>query len=189
MPQYKKVFDIGTYTGNGGQYRVGIPTLRMQGPSAGTVAQSLRFRASNSNYLTRTPASSGNRKIWTFSCWFKKTANGGNVSLFSTYGSSSDTTAGGIVFGSSDQLYFMAWGTIWRRTTLAFKDSSKWYHLVIAFDTTQATAANRIKMYIDGKQIDSFAASTDPSLNTDYGFNTNNHHEFGAWIPTATSGY
>ena len=189
MPQYKKVFDIGTYTGNGGQYRVGIPTLRMQGPSAGTVAQSLRFRASNSNYLTRTPASSGNRKIWTFSCWFKKTANGGNVSLFSTYGSSSDTTAGGIVFGSSDQLYFMAWGTIWRRTTLAFKDSSKWYHLVIAFDTTQAAAANRIKMYIDGKQIDSFAASTDPSLNTDYGFNTNNHHEFGAWIPTATSGY
>ena len=60
---------------------------------------------------------------------------------------------------------------------------------MIAFDTTQATAANRIKMYIDGKQIDSFAASTDPSLNTDYGFNTNNHHEFGAWIPTATSGY
>ena len=119
----------------------------------------------------------------------KKTANGGNVSLFSTYGSSSDTNAGGIVFGSSDQLYFMAWGTIWRRTTLAFRDSSKWYHLVIAFDTTQAAAANRIKMYIDGKQIDSFAASTDPSLNTDYGFNTNNHHEFGAWIPTATSGY
>ena len=63
MPQYKKVFDIGTYTGNGGQYRVGIPTLRMQGPSAGTVAQSLRFRASNSNYLTRTPAKIGRAHV------------------------------------------------------------------------------------------------------------------------------
>ena len=189
MPHYKKAFDIGTYTGNGGQLRIGIPTLRGVGPSNGQVANSLRFRASNSNYITRTPASSGNRKTWTFSCWFKKTANGGNVGLFSTYGSSSDTTAGGIVFGSSDQIYFMAWGTIWRRTTLAFRDSSRWYHLVIAFDTTQATAANRIKMYIDGRQVDSFAASTDPALNTDYGFNTNNRHDFGAWIPTATSGY
>ena len=149
-----KLFDIGTYTGQGGHLRLGMPTLRIPGSSNGQVAQSLRFRASNSNYLTRTPSVSGNRKIWTFSCWFKKTANGGNVSLFSTYGSSSDTTAGGIVFGSSDQLYFMAWGTIWRRTTLAFRDSSKWYHLVIAFDTTQATAANRIKMYIDGKQVE-----------------------------------
>jgi len=189
MPHYKKAFDIGTYTGNGGQYRVGIPTLRGVGSTGTQVANSLRFRASNSNYLTRTPASSGNRKTWTFSCWFKRGTLGGNVGLFSTYGSSSDTTAGGIVFGSSDQIYFMAWGTIWRRTTLGFKDISRWYHLVIAFDTTQATAANRVKMYIDGKQVDSFAASADPSLNTDYGFNTNNHHEFGAWIPTATSGY
>lgn len=189
MPHYKKAFDIGTYTGNGGQYRVGIPTLRGVGPSNGQVANSLRFRASNSNYITRTPAASGNRKTWTFSCWFKKTANGGNVGLFSVYGSSSDTNAGGVVFGSSDQIYFMAWSTIWRRTTVAFKDPSRWYHLVIAFDTTQATAANRVKMYIDGRQVDSFAASSDPALNTDYGFNTNNHHEFGAWIPTATSGY
>ena len=49
MAQYKKYFDIGTYTGNGGQYRVGIPTLRGQGASAGTVANSLRFRQSNTN--------------------------------------------------------------------------------------------------------------------------------------------
>lgn len=189
MPHYKKAFDIGTYTGNGGQLRIGMATLRGVGPSNGQVAQSLRFRASNSNYITRTPAASGNRKTWTLSCWFKKTANGGNVGLFSTYGSSSDTTAGGITFGSSDQLYLMGWSTVFRRTTLAFRDSSRWYHLVVAFDTTQATAANRIRMYIDGKQVDSFAATADPALNTDYGFNTNNHHEFGAWIPTATSGY
>ena len=69
MPQYKKVFDIGTYTGNGGQYRVGIPTLRGVGPTGTQVASSLRFRAAP--YLTRTFGTPTSQNTWTLSWWMK----------------------------------------------------------------------------------------------------------------------
>jgi hypothetical protein len=58
------------------------------------------------------------------------------------------------------------------RTTQLFRDPAAWYHLVIAMDTTQATASNRIKIYVNGVQVTSFAVSTYPSQNYDTGFNT-----------------
>ena len=52
MAKAKTFFDVGTYTGNGGIYRVGVPTLRTAYNQQ--VARSLRFRSGNSAYLSRT---------------------------------------------------------------------------------------------------------------------------------------
>jgi hypothetical protein len=51
-------------------------------------------------------------------------------------------------------------------TNRVFRDTSAWYHIVVAFDTTQATAANRVKVYVNGVQETSFSASEYPAQNT-----------------------
>ena len=58
------------------------------------VANSLRFDDGSSDTLSRTPSSTGNRKTWTFSCWYKR----GNIVANSLISSSLD----GNNFGGRD---------------------------------------------------------------------------------------
>ena len=51
------------------------------------------------------------------------------------------------------------------RTNAVFRDPSAWYHFVIIIDTTQATASDRVKLYVNGEQVTSFSTATYPSLN------------------------
>ena len=61
--------------------------------------------------------------------------------------------------------------TYWRKTNRVFRDTSAWYHIVIAFDTTQSTANDRIKLYVNGVQETSFSTTNNPSQNDDLGLN------------------
>jgi hypothetical protein len=65
-------------------------------------------------------------------------------------------------------------------TNRRFRDLSAWYHIVLAFDTTQATDTNRMKLYVNGEQ-QTFQSVTYPSQNQD--MNTNNTvHKIGATV-------
>jgi hypothetical protein len=64
-------------------------------------------------------------------------------------------------------------------TTQVFRDSSAWYHLVFALDTTQATASNRLKLYVNGIEVTQFSATTYPSLNYDGFVNAATAHNIG----------
>lgn len=181
MPQYKKYFDIGTYTGNGGQYRVGIPTKREVGPSGKQVSNSLRFKR-NTTYLSKTFGSAGNRKTWTYSVWLKKSVNtaASQQNIFSAYaGSLTDTTYFHAYFNTDDTLYVDLYTTRLRLSVAKFKDTSRWYHFVFAMDTSQATAANRFRVYVDGQEITSWTTNNAPTLNADYAINSNIAHGIG----------
>ena len=65
------------------------------------------------------------------------------------------------------------------KTTRLFRDFSAWYHFVLAFDTTQGTDTNRVKVYVNGVQETSFSTSTYPSQNTNIQINNNTPHSFG----------
>jgi hypothetical protein len=68
----------------------------------------------------------------------------------------------------------------WVLTTSAlFRDTSAWYHIVVAVDTTQATASNRIKIYINGSQLTSFSTATYPSQNADLRVNSTSPFSIG----------
>jgi hypothetical protein len=62
------------------------------------------------------------------------------------------------------------------RTSQLFRDPSAWYHIVLAFDTTQGTAANRVKVYVNGNQVTSFQSSyeTYPDQDKVLAFNKEN---------------
>ena len=184
MPHYKKAFDIGTYTGNGGQYRVGIPTLRGVGPSGTQVAGSLRFRQASSQYMTRTPSGAGNRKTWTWSGWLKRGSIGSNQQFFMAYSAANDSGNFEVRFNTSDYLYMYGWSSTWRVTNQVFKDTSVWFHVVMSIDTTQATANDRIKLFINGAQVTSFSTITNPTQNQDLAVNSVGIHRMsGNGIP------
>jgi len=140
------------------------------------INNSLRLRASASAYLNRTPASTTNRRTYTYSFWTKYSTGSSDVSIFSTYGGSAGQflTIGFIDSGKSlviDQYNGSARDLI-IYTTQVFRDPSAWYHVVIAVDTTQATSSNRVKIYVNGSQVTAFATATYPSLNFDTYVNT-----------------
>ena len=128
---------------------------------------SLRFRASASAYLNRTPTVGGNLRTWTASFWYKNGAIDSNQTLFSNA-----TASDSIGFRTNRvmEIYFGA-GSANLVTTQVFRDVAAWYHIVVAVDTTQATAANRIKMYVNGTQVTAFSTATYPAQNYDTSFN------------------
>ena len=148
--------------------------LLAQGASTGyNLTNSLRFRSSASAYMNRTPSSATNRKTWTWSAWIKRGSLGVLQTLFSAYNADSDSGYTEIRLLSTDTLVFSGFTTNWRITTQVFRDPASWYHIVVALDTTQATASNRIKMYVNGSEITSFGTSNNPSQNSDLAINLN----------------
>jgi hypothetical protein len=141
-----------------------------------TVGRSLRFRSSASAYLNRTPSSASNRQIWTWSSWVKRGQLGAYNVLFSAANGAS--TRDYISFDSNDRLTFdIADATAGQKTTTqVFRDPSAWYHIVVAEDTTQATANNRIRMYVNGVEVTAFTLNTAPSQNYSGGINNNVVH-------------
>tara|TARA_A100001037_G_scaffold287786_1_gene297675 strand:+ start:1 stop:1269 length:1269 start_codon:yes stop_codon:yes gene_type:complete len=73
-------------------------------------------------------------------------------------------------------------------TNRKFTDTSAWYHFVFKFDTTQATEADRFKMYVNGVQETSFSTETYPSQNTNLSMNQTNDQ---VWVcaEAGTGGY
>jgi hypothetical protein len=138
-----------------------------------TIARSLRFRKSAGAYLTRTFSSTGNQQKFTFSDWVKRGQLGvvtylaGNI-VYSGGGTTNEQF--NIYFGTDDKLEISSYantGFAFRLiTTQVFRDPSAWYHIVVAFDTTQATDTNRVKVYVNGSQITAFDTATYPAQNT-----------------------
>jgi hypothetical protein len=141
------------------------------------VGRSLRFRASNSAYLKQTFATAGNRKTYTISFWMKRGLLGSQQFMFTGF---DGTTSANIQFTSGDLLAISVDGNVGYQITSSqvFRDPSAWYHFVFAVDTTQATAANRIKMYINGVQVTALSSSSYPAQNNDTYF----FGAFAHWI-------
>jgi len=133
------------------------------------VANSLRFDDGSSDYLNRTPGSAGNRKTFTISLWIKR-ANLVDARLISCHSGNSDSGNFELDF-NNDTFRYVAWDTNFRVTNRLFRDTSAWYHIVTAVDTTDSTADDRIKIYVNGVQETSFSSSSNPSQNFDTGFN------------------
>ena len=128
------------------------------------VANSLRFDDGSSDYLNRT-SSTGSNTTSTFSGWIKRANLGAEMKILNFTGGSNNLN---IEFKSDDQFSANAYdgsSQFSLKTNRKFRDPSAWYHIVVAIDTTQATASNRVKIYVNGVQETSFATETYPTQN------------------------
>jgi len=143
------------------------PNPNPPGPTPLQVSSSVRFNPADTAYFSYIPTLQGSRTTWTWSGWVKRSVLGNTYQeLFGTPNGASDSTFLALTFGSNgiaDTLGLQLWFTVYRVTTQVFRDPSQWYHILCAVDTTQSTAADRIKLYVNGTQITAFSTSNNPA--------------------------
>jgi hypothetical protein len=152
------------------------------------VANSCRFNAGSSDSLTRTFGTPTNNRIWTYSFWMKHCDNAGvllNTGADTSYMYFRGSSANPVPFGFSVEQYVSSFQYRLIPNEV-FRDHSAWQHIVIAFDTTQSTASNRVKIYKNGSQITSFNTEDYPSQNLDTQVNSAVAHKIGGF---ASSGF
>lgn len=125
---------------------------------------------SQSSYLSKTPKALGNPKKFTFSTWFKRNTveyDYGNTPsiLFASRGKHSGAPFFIIYLNGNDYLQVITNSGVNLISTNSYRDTSAWYHLVVAVDTTQSTESNRIKIYVNGEQISFSGTPVYPTQN------------------------
>lgn len=160
-------------------------------PSSGyTIDQSLRFNDDDSAYLNRTAGTATSNDIGTFSFWTKRGNLGGGNSFFSNHSDANNRTY--IGFDADTITMFgkiSGSANVELLTTPVFRDPGAWYHIVIAVDVTQASASNRVKIYVNGNQITSFSTSDYPAQNTDLPLFSKTNHQVGAFFSSSIGDY
>lgn len=122
-----------------------------------TIARSLRFNSADTAYLTFTNGVTSSRDMWTMSLWTKR----GTLSSIQTLFSSDTVTADDrIYFDASDRLAIDIAGTVRLVSTQVFRDPAAWYHILVQFDAANATAANKLKVFVNGEEITSWTTNT-----------------------------
>tara|TARA_S200002703_G_scaffold151446_1_gene150881 strand:- start:386 stop:1717 length:1332 start_codon:yes stop_codon:yes gene_type:complete len=138
-----------------------------------------------STKLTRTPASNGNSKTWTWSAWVKLSEANTEYVLFHNFGATTSDEVYAKIGGSSGTIEFALryGGTYEGRliTNRKFKDVSGWYNFVFVCDTPNATAGDRQRIYVNGVEETSF--STDTQIAQDAGtvYNQTYEHTIGSY--------
>ena len=149
------------------------------------ISRSVRLRSTAPGSFSRTfAAGSINRCTW--SAWVKRGSLGSISYMF--WGNASYTTS--IGFDAANALSIQtgspgsSLGSFLWATSAVYRDTSAWYHIVVAWDTTQATATNRLSVYVNGIQITSFGTQQTITQNMTIGL-------AGAAVqmPTSSSGF
>ena len=148
--------------------------------------QSLKFNDADSPYLKRTPASQGSLTTFTFSFWYKRCKFGTYQEVLHVYPGSGERSQ--ILFMNNDTLKveLEAGNTNQFLTNMVFRDPSAWYNVVVTFDSTNGTQANRVKIYVNGVDQSGaggggFSTANYPSQNATSGFNTTSQHEISTY--------
>ena len=146
------------------------------------ISNSLRFDDGDSPKLTFTPSSAvtSERKTFTISWWVKRSADFGTTGFMWEMGGNDNANERIIArFDGNNRLNVNDSSTAFRIPNRLFRDPSAWYHIVVAFDTTDSTADNRVKVYVNGVQETSFLTSNNPGQNDVKGFSHNSEHTIG----------
>ena len=123
------------------------------GLGGAVIERSLRYGRVSNTYLARTNGSAGNQKTWTYSFWMKRTRTG-NINLLNE--GNTNALPWTFLYIENEKFHF------WNITSGGvggvnywydvIRDLNAWYHIVLRVDTTQSTAANRVRLYINGTE-------------------------------------
>ena len=159
------------------------------GGDAYKIERSIRFNDPDTPYLNRT-FNKGNRKLWTFSCWVKRS----KLDQYSYFFTVRESGSNYFILNFTDQA--IKWynrptsGTHTNATsTNLYRDPAAWMHVVLVWDSAQATDSDRVRLYVNGKRVTSFSSATWPAQNEESVCNDAIHHELGAYDYGQTYNY
>ena len=123
----------------------------------------------SSTYLSRNQTGNTYTRTWTLSWWFKRSKLGTVQRMWTSDDDASGNNDDFFQFQTDDSIQFGFYASGYyakMHTNRKFRDTNAWYHCVFAWDSTQTTASDRIKVYINGVQETSWLASDYPSQNS-----------------------
>ena len=145
------------------------------------VDNSCRFQDSDSSEMNRSIGSTGSNTTWTVSAWVKRVELGQSSPIFGTGDGNANNDARMVFFDADDKIecsYYNSGYTYEVTTNRLFRDVTAWYHICILFDTTESTAADRVKIYVNGTKETSFATSSYPSQDASFNFGNTSYSHF-----------
>ena len=150
------------------------------GQAAGdyTIERSLRFNSADDPSLTQTFSSNGDRQKWTLSFWIKRSKLGTKQQIFGSQGTS-DSDYAEMYFDTDDKLFirFGYTSVVDAKPAAVFRDVSAWYHIVIALDTQNSTANDRLRVYVNGTELDDYSDDSRSSFTGTYGIGRAGAHK------------
>lgn len=156
---------------------------------------STRFDSARSNYLQTLRLFNANRQKFTISTWIKhdQAESGGSYSFIVSSKRHNST----IFIDPNFQLSFVDYSLYGAnypvdiRSSAKLRDHTGWYHILVSVDTTLATSTDRVKMYVNGERITSFATSTFPPRYYRFTMLSDDSFAIGTtlWGSTYYSGY
>ena len=155
---------------------------------AAKIQRSLRFDGNDSNtqHLVRTPSSTGNQKIWTFSVWIKRgTVTGSGPDYIYSAHDGSDYFA---LYFRYNELYsyFSPGNNYGQVNSRKFRDSTSWMHIVHQVDATNTVQ----RIWINGEEL-SLSSSRNPG-NSNYPMNESGVDMYvgkASWRDDTVDGY
>ena len=124
-----------------------------------TIDHSVKLDDTNSEILYKTFSAVGDRRCFTISFWHQRTQMGLNSNqgsesgerLFDWWDGNSLGTS--CLFNADDKLIFdLNSGSNYSTSIHQFRDPIAWYHIVLAVDTKQSGAADRVNIYVNGEE-------------------------------------
>jgi len=158
------------------------------------ISKSLRFDAPATPFLNFTPGSASNLRTWTWSGWLKKNTT---QEFHTVFAATTELNAGNshsYIAYYLDDLYINDYTHSGSTTNYLlitdakFRDPLAWQHVVFALDTTQSTASNRAKLYVNGVRVTSFSTETYPAEDFDGKINSTLKHFIGNGFGSQTEG-
>ena len=155
------------------------------GSGWGDGSKSLRFVSGA--YMTRTPGTAGDQRKWTYSFWFKRgQSSSAYYSVFSAGVKDTldynDPFANITVGGQVGFEVINSAGSSGRAVTSSYiEDETNWAHVVVCFDSANATANDRMIIYINGSRA-SLSINLTPTQNLDAAVNSTYQHRVGNYL-------
>lgn len=161
---------------------VGFGSSGGGGVDVGDIGHSLRCRSAASAYLSKTPAGAGSQTTWTMSLWVKRGVLGALQMVFS-----SGTSGVFYLTFQADNTLKIRGSTIEYITTATYRDPTAAMHIVLAWDSSNGTAGDRARLYINGSEVTSFSTETHASASEASEWNKAQAHNIARYAFNGTA--
>jgi hypothetical protein len=140
-----------------------------------------------STYLKRDLSVSETIYKWTWSAWVKRSQITAHNTLFKSRTDGNNWCQA--YFENDDRLILSSYKNggyhYIFKTNKLFRDTNAWYHIVLNVDSSQSTAGDRVRIYVNGERETSFNTATNNLSNGDSliinSSDSGTGHTIGSW--------
>ena len=141
-------------------------TVENSSPAIPAIPYSCRFTRASSDDMSKASLSGGSTTKGTQSWWFKRASISSDQRMWANY-SGSSTARNQVGWQAANKIYIQHGDSTVRISTQTFTSTTDWVHIVVAWDSSQGTAADRLKVYIDGSEITAWDTNNAVGQNSD----------------------